>query len=97
MRNSITLQSVKYSSSRFGSITQSLSETRSVVVSFVCSCMLLLLCGGGGGAQMLGVSNEKEKPTSTSADPEGGQGVRTPPGKSWTPPPLENVGPPLEP
>ena len=53
-----------------------------------------------------------------SADPEGGQGVRTPPppgksqviwvsignkqldpppGKSWTPPPpLENVGPPLE-
>ena len=42
----------------------------------------------------------------TSADPDGGQGVRTPPGKSqviWVSignkqlDPLENAGPPLEP
>ena len=49
---------------------------------------------------MLGVSNEKEKPTSTSADPEGGQGVRTPPGKSqviWVSIGNEQLDPPPPP
>ena len=52
-------------------------------------------CRGGGGGQ--GVRTPPGKPQVKWVYIGNKQLDPLPPGKSWTPPPLENVGPPLEP